>query len=66
MVDTVNSAGPRKKTLGKKERKVNRIFHVEKKGREKVQAGQKKFLATLGLAGDRVIQTVLLKIRTSR
>ena len=66
MVDTVNSAGPRKKTLGKKERKVNRIFHVEKKGREKVQAGQKKFLATLGLTGDRVIQTVLLKIRTSR
>ena len=51
MVDTVNSAGPRKKALGKKER----IFHVEKEGREKVQAGQKKFLATLGLTGDRVI-----------
>ena len=62
MVDTVNPAGSRRKTFGRKERKSTQIFHVEKKGREKVQICQKTFLVTLCLTGDRGIQTVLLKI----
>ena len=66
MVDTVNPAGSRRKTLGRKERKFTQIFNVEKKGREKVQVCQKAFLVTRGLTGDRGIETVLLKIRTSR
>ena len=36
MVDTVTPAWPRKKTLGRKERKVTQIFHLEKEGCEKV------------------------------
>ena len=66
MVDTVTHSQLRRKTLRWKEKKVTQIFHLEKEGREKVQVCQKTFLATLGLTGDRVIQTVLSKTSTSR
>ena len=65
-VDTVNPAGPRKKSLERKERKINWIFHVEKGRTWKSSIWLRKFLETLGITGDRSIQTVLLKIRTSR
>ena len=66
MVNTVTPAWPRKKILGRKERKVTRIFHLEKERREKVQVCEKTFLSTLGLTGGRVIRTVLSKTSTSR
>ena len=65
IVDTVTPARLRKKTLGRKERKITQIFHLEKEGCEKVQVCQKMFFATLGLTEDRVIRTVLSETTTS-
>ena len=66
MVETVTPILPRKKTIGKRERRYTKVFHIENDTGEKITVCQKMFLSTLGLTTDKTIQTVLSKSEGSR
>ena len=66
VIETCTPSCPRKYTFGKKERKVTRIFFLEKKARQKIQVCQVMFLRTLGFKSDLIMRTALPKTADTR
>ena len=66
MIETCALSHPRKYTPGKKERKVTRIFFLEKERRQKIQVSQVMFLRTLGFKSNRDMKTALSKTVDTR
>ena len=61
MIETCNSSRPQKYTSCKKERKVTRIFFLQKEGQQKIQVCQVMSLRTLGFKSDCVMRIALSK-----
>ena len=57
IIETCTPFCPRKHTSGKKERKVTRIFFLEKEGRKKIHIRQVMFLRTLSFKSNRIMIT---------